>query len=322
MNLNKSFENFVTLFDSNFLPQGLALHSSLNRCLKQSYKLWILCLDDQVYDSLTFLGLNNVELLKLSELETPALLLAKSTRTAREYYWTLTPFTFSFVFNADINVNRVTYLDADTWLMQDPTKIFSEFNSSGKSVLITDHAYAVEHDQSQSSGKYCVQFVTFVRREGEMVRQWWEEKCLEWCYARHEDGKFGDQKYLEQFVDLFPGSVYIVGELSNFMAPWNATRFSPDDGVSWHFHGLRIIKLFGLIRVYFGDYYLPKQVIQKVYLRYLKDLQFSLDLMSKHDIQVPVQAKLGVCEMFKYLISKYLNIKSKFLLQNLVVITL
>ena len=27
--------------------------------------------------------------------------------------------------------------------------------------------------------------------------KWWRDRCLEWCYARIEDGKFGDQFYIE-----------------------------------------------------------------------------------------------------------------------------
>jgi hypothetical protein len=318
MSSNNYVENFVTYFDSNFLPQGLVLHLSLERHFKGCYRLWVICLDDLVFDHLELLELNNIALLKLSQLETPELLLAKSNRTLREYYWTLTPFTCLFVFNFDKEVHRVTYLDADTWFMQNPAKIFYDFNSSGKSVLITDHAYAVEYDQSESSGKYCVQFVTFTRSDGEKVRKWWEDRCIEWCYERHEDGKFGDQKYLEKFVDIFPERIYVVNELSSFMAPWNATRFSHVNAILWHFHGLRIIKLFGSIRVYFGDYFLPEPVIQKVYLKYLEDLKLTFYLLSRHKIKLPIQAKFSMREIFKYILSKYLFMKHIFLIKNLI----
>lgn len=318
MNSNKPLEHFVTLFDSNFLPQGLALHLSLNRCFKESYKLWILCLDDQVFDFLKIFNLNNVELLKLSELETPELLIAKSTRTLREYYWTLTPFTFSFVFQSDSDINRVTYLDADTWLLQEPTKIFTEFNRSKKSILITEHAYAIEHDQSQESGKYCVQFVTFTRGDGEKVRQWWQERCLEWCYARHEEGKFGDQKYLENFLELFPESVHVVEELSSFMAPWNATRFPHENAVLWHFHGLRIIKFFGSIRIYLGDYKLPENVIRDIYQIYIDDLMKALILMKQNSVTVPVQQKFNFKMSTKYLLSKFFNKENFFPYKNII----
>ena len=70
---------------------------------------------------------------------------------------------------------------------KNPIQIFHECDASRKKVLITDHAYAPEHDQSATSGQYCLQFMTFTRNGGEVVRKWWEERCIEWCYARFED---------------------------------------------------------------------------------------------------------------------------------------
>jgi len=318
MNSNKRVEHFVTLFDSNFLPQGLALHASLERYLKGYYKLWILCLDDQVFDHLKLLDLNNVALLKLSELETPELLLAKTNRTLREYCWTLTPFAPSFVFDFDKGIQRATYLDADTWFLKDPTKIFSELDLSGKSVLITDHAYSFEHDQSKTSGKYCVQFMTFSRVDGEEVRAWWQEQCLEWCYARFEDGKFGDQKYLERFPELFSSKVHAAQDLANFMAPWNATRFSFKEAIVWHFHGLRIVKLFGQMKVYYGDYFLPAEVLQDVYALYIQDIALAIEKLKINGIKIPIQTSFGWKEKVKYLLSKYFLQENQFLLKNLI----
>lgn len=318
MNSNKPIEHFVTLFDFNFLPQGLALHASLERHLKGSFKLWILCLDDQVFDCLILLGLFNISLLRLSQLEKSALLIAKTNRTLREYCWTLTPFAPFFVFDADKTVQRVTYLDADTWFLKNPSKIFSELELSHKSVLITDHAYAFEYDQSQTSGKYCVQFMTFLRSDGEPVRAWWEERCLEWCHARYEDGKFGDQKYLEKFPELFPDRVHVAKGLDNFMAPWNATRFSLKNAVLWHFHGLRTVKLFGIVRVYYGDYFLPPEILNEVYTPYLQDIISAVEVLSAHGIGMPIQASFDWKEKAKYVLSKYFFQKDQFLLQNLV----
>ena len=50
-------EHYVTLFDSLFLPQGLALHISMERHLKD-YTLWILCVDDQAHEILSKLNLS------------------------------------------------------------------------------------------------------------------------------------------------------------------------------------------------------------------------------------------------------------------------
>ena len=63
-------EHFVTIFDSLFLPQGLALHMSMERHIK-NYTLWVLCVDKQTYVVLNKLELPNVRLLQLNEFETP-----------------------------------------------------------------------------------------------------------------------------------------------------------------------------------------------------------------------------------------------------------
>jgi hypothetical protein len=166
-----AMEHYVTLFDSLFLPQGLALHASMERHAG-SYTLWVLCMDEAAYDVLTSLHLPNLKLLALSHLETPELLAVKSGRTRGEYCWTLTPFAPRFVFEAASEVERVTYLDADLWFRKNPALIFREFTASGKGVQITDHAYAPEYDSTATSGQFCVQFMTFHRQRGEAVRKW------------------------------------------------------------------------------------------------------------------------------------------------------
>ena len=121
-------EHFVTLFDSLFIPQGMALHQSMERHVKP-YTLWVLCVDDQTYDVLNQLQLPNVRLLQLSKLETEELLRVKKERTKGEYCWTLTPFAPRFVFEADALVERVTYIDADLWFCKSPQPLLKDFES-------------------------------------------------------------------------------------------------------------------------------------------------------------------------------------------------
>ncbi|MDA8602529.1 cephalosporin hydroxylase family protein [Gammaproteobacteria bacterium] len=265
-------EHFVTIFDSLFLPQGLALHMSMERHVRH-YILWILCVDDDVYDVLGRLNLVNVRRLKLSDLETPELRKVKPGRTIGEYCWTLTPFAPRFVFEADPTVERVTYLDADISFRKHPKPIFDELDASAKHVLITDHAYAPENDQSATSGQYCVQFITFIRGGGEIVRKWWEERCLEWCFARFEDGKFGDQKYLDNWTEIFGDVVHVLREKELVLAPWNASRFPFGNAIFFHFHGLRLISR---SKIYMGDYLIPDVLRERVYLPYFRDFQKGL----------------------------------------------
>jgi hypothetical protein len=234
-------EHYVTLFDSLFLPQGLALHASMQRHAG-THTLWVLCMDESAHEVLTRLALPNVRLIALAEAETDALRRVKPTRTRGEYCWTITPFTPGFVFEREPDAGRVTYLDADVWFRQDAGPVFDEFERSGKAVLITEHAYPPEFDQSKASGRFCVQFVTFVRGRGEPVRQWWAERCIEWCYSRTEDGKFGDQMYLDDWPERFGEWVHVLATPQWTQGPWNTTRFPAADARTFHFHGLRLMR--------------------------------------------------------------------------------
>jgi hypothetical protein len=284
-------EHYVTLFDGLFLPQGLALHASLQRHAG-SHTLWILCVDEQAYSVLTELRLPNVRPLRISDVETAELIAVKPTRTRGEYCWTLTPFAPRFVFEADADVQRVTYLDADLWFRRDPAPIFREFEASGKQVLITDHAYAPEHDRTAESGRFCVQFLTVTRDGGEIVRKWWEERCIEWCYARAEDGKYGDQKYLDDWPERFGEWVHVLADKELALAPWNATRFPYGDSVFYHFHGLRIISdrhvWLGL-----GRLVVPVPVMRNVYRPYLRELRTARRVLADRGLQLQPQARLS-----------------------------
>ncbi len=292
-------EHYVTLFDSLFLPQGLALHASMERHFG-SYVLWVLCVDDAVHEVLTRMELANVKLLRLSQLETEELLQVKPGRTKGEYCWTLTPFALRFVFEADASVGRATYLDADLWFRKNPSQIFREFESSGKHVLITDHAYAPEYDLSATRGQYCVQFMTFTRRGGEVVRKWWEDRCLEWCFARFEKGKFGDQKYLDDWPERFLDQVHVLANKELGLAPWNATRFPYGNAVFWHFHALRILdRSRQSLIANFGPYPLPRKTREHVYAPYLLDLRMALDRMVCCGVMVRTQAKRTLVDQAK-----------------------
>jgi hypothetical protein len=136
----------------------------------------------------------------------------------------------------------------------DPRVLNEELVNS--SVLITEHRYTPEYDQSATSGIYCVQYVLFRNDEAGMkVLRWWRDACLEWCFNRSENGKFGDQKYLDDWTTKFEG-VHVLNHFGGGVAPWNLQQFKliSDNGVFFvkdrksrltkpliffHFHGLR-----------------------------------------------------------------------------------
>ena len=232
-------EHYVTLLDQAFLPQGLALHTSLSRHASP-FVLWVLCIDNESFEFLRSIRLAGLRPLSLAHHETDALRHASLDRNIGEYCWTLTPFSMLWVLQTDPTVKRITYLDADIYFLASPDQIFREFESSNKSVLITEHDYSPQHDQTATCGRYCVQFLTIKRGSGEEVLRWWSQRCIEWCYSRFENGQFGDQVYLTGFLEHFPDLTMVLSSNGKLLAPWNADYYRYSDAVLYHFHGLRI----------------------------------------------------------------------------------
>ncbi len=278
-------EHYVTLFDIAFAPQGIALHMSLQRHAGE-HTLWVLCMDEAVEDLLRKLELPDVRTIRLADAESDDLKRVRPGRSRAEYCWTLTPFTFDLVFDRAPDAKRVTYVDADVWLREDPRRIFADFDRSGAAVQITEHAYAPEHDQTATSGRYCVQFLTMDRDGSVPVRRWWQERCVEWCFARVEDGKFGDQKYLDDWPDRFGDLVHVATPKSRFQGPWNATRYPYSDATSYHFHGMRLVGPDTVFPVSTG-YPIPRPHWRNIYEPYLDDLAEAVELFADATGQPP-----------------------------------
>ena len=262
-------EHFVTCFDSYFMPQGLALYESLSKHYKGSV-LWVICLDKKSFEYLQKSAYPMMRILFIEDLENERLLSVKSTRTKAEYIWTLSPYIPGWVFDSEPEVNRVTYLDADMCFLSDPSVIFDEFEKSGKEVLITEHAFDKVYEEFLLLGKFCVQFIIYNKLGSTEILKWWENRCIEWCYNRLEDGRFGDQKYLDQWPILFPTKVHILQNHDYILAPWNAGRYKPDTQILWHFHGLRLLTE-GRVLLHM-TYKISDEIDRDIYYPYLKIL--------------------------------------------------
>jgi len=267
---------YCTLFDSNYLTRGLALYDSLVRS-GDDFRIIIFCFDELCFQILGKLNLDRATLVPLTQFETEELKKVKMQRTTAEYCWTCTPQVIDYSL-VQFGLPEVTYLDADLYFFQSAEPLFRELGEGGNSVLITEHRYTPRYDQSAASGKYCVQFITFkADQAGRTVLDWWRDRCMEWCYARYEDGKFGDQKYLDDWTTRFQG-VHVLAHLGGGVAPWNVQQYRVGQGPSvngipvvfYHFHHVtwNRNKSFDL-----GGYELSQEVILEVYLPYLDQLE-------------------------------------------------
>lgn len=274
--------NFCTLFDSNYLSYGLNLYQSLQyNC--RNFHLFIFAFDQDCEDFLREKSLPNVTLISLKDFEDAELLNIKSSRSKGEYCWTCTPSTILYVLK-NFNVTSCTYIDADLYFFSDPQVLIDEMND--KSVSITDHRYTPEYDQSAISGKYCVQFMTFKQEEKSLeVLKWWRDRCIEWCFNRVEDNKFGDQKYLDDWMSRF-ASVHEIKALGAGVAPWNVQQycFINESGkifgiekksgkkfplIFFHFHGFKLINATHIKLT--GHYKISLNVRDLIYKAYAKN---------------------------------------------------
>jgi len=247
--------NFCTLFDTNYLSRGIALYRSLkNVC--DDFHIYIFAFDNTCFNILTKMNLEKATIISLKDFEDKELLNVKSSRTKAEYCWTSTSSTILYVLQK-YKVDSCTYLDADLYFYSSPEPIFNELTDN--SILITEHRYSPKYDKSKKSGKYCVQFITFKNDEyGLKSLEWWRERCIEWCYNRFEDGKFGDQLYLDDWTTRFDG-VHVMQNQGGGLAAWNVQQYkffnknkslyckeikSGKDFkvIFYHFHYLRLYK--------------------------------------------------------------------------------
>lgn len=215
---------FCTLFDSNYAYKAIAMHRSL-LATGADFHLTAFCFDDEAKRLIDGLGLPRLSTVALPELEAfdPEFAGTKSDRTPVEYCWTATPAVPLYVLSTRPEVDEITYLDADLLFFRDPEPLFEEMGDD--SVLITPHRYAPEYSHQEINGIYNVQFLVFRRDErGMQVLRWWHDRCIEWCYYRLEDGKLGDQKYLDDWPERFEG-VHVLRQKGGGLAPWNVTRY-------------------------------------------------------------------------------------------------
>jgi hypothetical protein len=301
-------EHFVTLFDSTFLPNGIALHKSLVRH-GGGFHLWVICMDTATERAITELELENVSLLPLESVETRELREVKKTRSIAEYCWTLTPFSVDIVFDRDPSIQRVTYLDSDIWFTRSPSELLKEMDSAGAQSLITPHAYSIEHADNMRFGIYCVQFMPFSRDGSRELRANWQAKCLDWCYAVAEPDRFGDQKYLDTWTQDFPEIVHVLEGVEKTQAPWNAVDFDATDAVMYHFHRLRLASE---SRAFVGTYRIPHKTITTLYRPYLADIKSANgDLAAMgFDFKPQIQAPTGWLLVKDYLDFKRHNWRS------------
>ncbi len=289
--------NFTTCFDSNYLVKGVAMIRSLLRHSPDAF-VDVLAMDKATGDALVNLFDNDIAVYDMNEFEQrTGMDQVRKTRTHQEYCWTCGAVFTKEV--ADYWKDDVTYLDADCFFFSDPEVVFDEIGD--KSIGITPHRFAkADEARLLPNGKYAVQWVTFKGEVGRKCLNKWASQVREWCFYRHQDGKFGDQLYLNEWPELYPGEVCEISNIGVGTAPWNVAKYFIETA-----NGRVIVadeSLWGpLVMYHFHEYLhgerltnwpLPRNAKELIYAPYIKAIQEAQELIDgdviPDSIRVPV----------------------------------
>lgn len=242
--------HFCTLFDSNYLLKGVAMLRTLKQHCPEAH-VHVLCMDEQTREILGQLNLPHVSCIALAEVEDVELLAVKPSRSMAEYCWTLSPCLPWCVLQRNPEIGFITYLDADLYFYSPVQPLFDEIGDA--SIAIIEHRYAPQLQHLEVNGRFCVEWVSFRRDEDGMAcLSRWREQCIEWCFYRFEDGRMGDQKYLDKWPAQYK-SVHILQHAGAGIAPWNYAQYRFDacakGGITvegeplifYHFHQFQLL---------------------------------------------------------------------------------
>jgi hypothetical protein len=289
--------HFCTLFNASYLSRGLVLYESLLKVCPD-FHLYVFAFDNDTYDYLVQQKFEKLTPISLKDFEDESMLRAKKTRTIAEYCWTCTSCTILYVLE-NFNASHCIYLDADMYFYANPAILWNELPTH-KSVLITEHRYTPIYDKSDTNGIYCIQFMGFKKdKNGLIALKWWKDACIEWCFGRFEDGKFADQKYVDDWTIRFQG-IHVLQHLGGGLAPWNIQQYrfeqtegklkgwhrltkAPFEAVFYHYHSVRFFTAEKVLLTE-SNYEIDIDIVNFFYKPYIQKLVASAaDVRTKSD---------------------------------------
>lgn len=282
--------HYVTYFDCNYLAKGVAMLRSLARHELRPHQVFVVCMDELTRTLLNAMQLPNVTTIPVHAIERgdDALVGPRTERERVEYYWTLTPTIILRILEHDPQIEVLTYLDADLFFFGSPDPIFDELGDA--SILIHEHRFSPDLEHLAENGRFNVGLLCFRNdQRGHAALTWWRDRCIEWCFKRLEDGKMGDQLYLEDWPTRFAG-VHVLQHIGAGVAPWNHIQYDVAAGptvdakpvVFYHFHALAVVSPELIVPASHAVYRLDESLLEHVFVPYADAIAAAFSEVQQH----------------------------------------
>ena len=268
---------FCTLFDRNYLYQGVALHRSLVRHAGD-FKLYALCMDVVAYELLRKMGADSLIPISVDELLTPEVIGVRARTTHGQFCWVCQPLVCRFILDR-FGHDMVTYLESDSMFFSNPDVLFEELGA--KSASIVPHNFSAEFDNSADAGKFCVQFNAFRNdAAAAAVLAHWTESCFK--YDKSAPHSYPGQTCLDEWPARFE-CVAVIEHRGAGVAPWNIRGYElRTEGAVPHVNGVPVVfyhyHQYGRLKSgghELGGYPMTAQVINCFYRPYVAELKLA-----------------------------------------------
>ncbi|HSX36320.1 MAG TPA: putative nucleotide-diphospho-sugar transferase [Patescibacteria group bacterium] len=288
--------HFIIGTDANYLHKALVFYESLKQ-FESNFVLHLFCFDDITYRVLKKLAYEDIVPYQPSDYETEDLLKVKASKKRQyEYYWTINPAMGKEIIGEQ-DADFIALADCDLMFFQSPEVLFDEY--AGADVIIQPNNFSSRYvNDFVPVGYYCTSLQCFRNNDnGRRILDDWYSQCMEWCSSDFEEGKFGDQKYLDDWKIKYENVREVANPGAN-VAPWNILKFelSEKDGqvvinnkwplVYYHYHSFRM-NLDTYEYIITGDrsnsYNIPPAVLELVYKPYIKRMIEVLEKLKQVD---------------------------------------
>jgi len=284
---------FGTFANAKYLPQLLSMLESFQKYVESS-RIAVIALDAHTKDSVARLNFSCVDVFDMKDVEVhvPQLSIARENRSPSEYFFTLSSAIPNFLFKVYPRHDFVVYIDADLFFFDSPERCILALDEKDN-VFLTSHNFARKNLDLRIYGEFNTGFIAFRRsKDGIKVASWWLERCLEWCKDVVENGKFADQKYLENFSSIVPG-VKVSQDFGLNLGPWGLNslkQITSRNGsiyvnsellFAFHFSGLQFNGVFAILGLTSYQHRVSKTVYELIYVPYLRSIRrWETDLLN------------------------------------------